>query len=105
MLSFPLNHYIITGNKVNKQCMTSFGRIEELLPKKETISNYAPQARGDIFQANGIDDEKKVPVFLSITEGNIYALLHSLLSPTKPQNKTELEAKLKKHFEPKKNYH
>ena len=59
---------------------------------------------GNIFQANGIADEKKVPVFLSIAEGNIYALLRSLLSPVKPQEKTftKLQAELMKHFQPKK---
>jgi len=43
------------------------------------------------------------PVFLSIAGGNIYALLRSLLSPAKPQEKTfaELAAELKKHFESK----
>ena len=57
------------------------------------------------FQANGIaEDEKKVPVFLSIAGGDIYALLRSLLSPVKPQEKTfaELKAELTKHFQPKK---
>ena len=57
------------------------------------------------FQANGIaEDEKKVPVFLSITGGDIYALLQSLLSPVKPQEKTfaELKAELTKYFQPKK---
>ena len=83
--------------------MATFGRIEEFSPEKETISNYLERVE-IFFQANTIADEKKVPVFLSIARGNIYALLHSLLSPTKPQEKTfaELEAELKKHFEPKK---
>ena len=45
------------------------------------------------FQANAIDDEKKVPVFLSIGGGNIYTLLHSLLSPTKPQAKPAASCK------------
>ena len=45
-----------------------------------------------------------MPVFLSITGGSVYALLWSLLSPVKPQEKTfdELKIELKKHFEPKK---
>ena len=47
---------------------------------------------------------KKVPVFLSIAGGNIYARLRSLLSSIKPQEKTfaELQAELMKHFQPKK---
>ena len=45
-----------------------------------------------------------MPVFLSVAEGSVYALLKSLLSPVKPQEKTfdELKAELKKHFELKK---
>ena len=45
-----------------------------------------------------------MPVFLSIAGGSVYALLRSLLSPVKPQEKTfdELKVELKKHFEPKK---
>ena len=69
--------------------MASFGRIEEFSPEKETISNYLERVE-IFFQTNAIADEKKVPVFLSIVGGNIYALLRSLLSPTKPQEKTSL---------------
>ena len=59
-----------------------------------------PQACEMFCQAYTIDDEKKVLIFRSIAGGNIYTLLHSLLLPTKPQDKTfaELEAELKKHF-------
>ena len=59
---------------------------------------------GNIFQANRIANEKKVPVFLSITGRSIYTLLYSLLSPVKLQETTfgELKAELKIHFEPKK---
>ena len=83
--------------------MASFGRLEEFLSEKETITNYLERV-GIIFLANGIADEKKVPVFLSVAGGSIYALLHSLLVPAKPQEKSfaELVAKLKKHFEPRK---
>ena len=45
------------------------------------------QACGNIFHANGIADEKKVPVFLSIAGGNIYTLYFEVcchqLSPGK----------------------
>ena len=83
--------------------MVSFGRIEEFSLKKETISNYL-ECVEMFFQANAIDDEKKVSAFFSIAGGNFYALLRSLLSPIKPQDKTftNLKAELKKHFEPKK---
>ena len=82
--------------------MASFGRLEEFSPEKETISNYIERVEL-FFQANGIANGKKVPVFLSAAGGNIYALLRNLLSPTKPQDKSfdELAAELKKHYEPK----
>ena len=59
---------------------------------------------GNFFQVNGTADGKKVPVFFRIAGGSVYALLQSLLSPVKPQEKTfeKLKAELKKHFEPKK---
>ena len=83
--------------------MASFGRLEEFLPEKETITNYLERV-GIFFLANGIADEKNVPVFLSVAGGSIYALLRSLLAPAKPQEKSfaELVAELKKHFEPRK---
>ena len=69
----------------------------------ETISAYLE--RFDLFiQANGVADEKKVPVFLSVLGGKTYSLLRNLLSPALPKDKTfaELVTELKSHFEPKK---
>ena len=82
--------------------MASYGRIEEFSADKENISNYL-ECVEIFFQANGIADGKKVPVFLSIAGESVYALLRSLLSPVKPQEKTfdELKVELNKHFEPK----
>ena len=82
--------------------MASFSRLEEFLPEMETILNYIKRVEL-FFQANGIADAKKVPVFLSAAGGNIYTLLCNLLLPTKPQDKSfeELTAELKKHYEPK----
>ena len=51
--------------------MASFGKIGEFSLDKETISNYLEHVE-IFFQANGIaEDEKKVPVFLSIAGGDI----------------------------------
>ena len=82
--------------------MASFGRLEEFSPEKKTILNYTEQVEL-FFQANGIANAKKVPVFLIAASGNIYALLHNFLLPTKPQDKSfeDLTAELKKHYEPK----
>lgn len=82
--------------------MASFGKIEEFSPEKETISNYLERVEL-FFQANDIADDKKMPIFLSIVGGNVYALLRNHLSPIKPQEKSvaDLTAELKKHYEPK----
>ena len=55
------------------------------------------------FAANGIKDEKKVAVFLSVIGPKNYALLRDLLAPDKPQQKSlaVLFETLRKHFEPK----
>ena len=60
--------------------MASFGRLEEFSSEKETITNYLERV-GIFFLANGIADENKVPVFLRVAGGSIYALLCSLLVP------------------------
>ena len=83
--------------------MSSFGKLEEFSPQKETITNYLERVE-IFFLANAVADKKKIPVFLSVVGGNIYALLCSLLAPAKPQDKyfDSLVAELKKHFEPRK---
>ena len=83
--------------------MSSFGKLEEFSPQKETIMNYFEHVE-IFFLANAVADEKKVPIFLSVVGGNIYTLLHSLLAPGKRQEKSfdALVAELKKHFEPRK---
>ena len=67
--------------------MSSFGKLEEFSPQKETITNYLERIE-IFFLANAVADEKEVPVFLSVVGGNIYALLRSLLAPAKPQDKS-----------------
>ena len=55
------------------------------------------------FQANGISEEKQLPVFLSSIGGKTYELLRNLLAPTLPKDKSlaEVIAVLEKHFDPK----
>ena len=47
--------------------------------------------------------EKKVPTFLSVVGGTTYGLLHNLLAPASPKDKSfkEIVDTLKAHFEPK----
>ena len=49
----------------------------------DRISTYLERVQL-FFQANGIADDKQVPVLLSIIEGCRYALLSDLLAPVKP---------------------
>ena len=54
--------------------MASFGRVQEFYLNKESMSAYVE--RVELFSANGIEDNKKVPTFL-ISVG-------SERNPTKP---------------------
>ena len=62
-----------------------------------------PQACGTFFEANGINNEKKIPVFLTVIGNTTYALLSNLVSPAKPKDKsfTKLAKVLQCHFDPK----
>ena len=79
-----------------------FGRIQEYEPVNELFSAYLERVQL-FFLANGVEDDKKVPVFLSVVGSKTYSLLRNLVSPALPQDKTfeQLVAILKSHFEPK----
>ena len=68
--------------------MASIGKIQEFNPVSERISTYLEGVEL-FFTANGIADEKQVPVFLSIIGGKNYTLLSDLMAPTKPATKPE----------------
>ena len=55
------------------------------------------------FVVNSIEEDKQVPVFLSVLEEKLYALLRDLLAPAKPSDKNfdDLSDVLTKHFKPK----
>ena len=78
-------------------------RIQEYEPVNELFSAYLERVQL-FFLANGVEDDKKVPVFLSVVGSKTYSLLRNLVSPTLPQNKTlifeQLVAILKSHFKP-----
>ena len=76
--------------------------MDSFNPDNETIVTYLERIEM-FFAANGIADDNKVPEFLSLLGGKIYALLRSLVSLSLPKEKTfvDLSEVLKKHFEPK----
>ena len=81
--------------------MTSFGKIDGFNPEVEEFSAYLERIEL-YFVANGISEEKQVPVFLSLLGAKTYSLLRTLVAPTTPKEKSlrELTKLLKSHFEP-----
>ena len=81
--------------------MTSFGKINVFNPEVEEFSAYLERIEL-YFVANGISEEKQVPVFLSLLEAKTYSLLRTLVAPTPPKKKPlkDLTKLLKSHFEP-----
>ena len=79
-----------------------FGHVEEYRQEDELFSAYIERVK-PFFTANGVENDKKVAVFLTIVGSKTYSLLRNLRSPTLPQDNTfdELEDALQKHFEPK----
>ena len=79
-----------------------FGHIREFDSSKEEWLQYEERL-GHFFVANGTTNaDKKRAVFLSIIGASTYKLLHNLISPSKPGDKSyaELTAALRKHFHP-----
>ena len=77
------------------------GQIQEFDPDVENITAYLEHI--DLyFIANGVEDDKRVAVLLSVIGGKIYSLLRDLLAPAKPQDKSiaDLKSTLKDHFDP-----
>ena len=64
---------------------TTVGTLSEFFPQKEKIATYL-ECMELFVAANGIEDEKKVPVFLTAIGGETYSLLRSLLAPVKPSH-------------------
>ena len=82
--------------------MATIGQMQPFNPSNDRISTHLERLQL-FFQANGIADEKQVPVLLSIIGGRTYALLSDLLAPEKPGSKSveQLTQVLVKHYDPK----
>ena len=80
----------------------TFGRVQEYEPENELFSAYLEWVQL-FFLANGVEDDKKVSIFLSIVGSKTYSLLRNLVASALPQDKTlvQLVAILKSHFKPK----
>ena len=91
-------HHIL----VMRMAIVTFGQLQEFDRSKEEWQ-LCEEWLGHFFVANDIvDDNKKQAVFLSIIGVNTYRLLHNLVSPKKPGEKSfvELTEALHKHFHP-----
>ena len=78
-----------------------FGTIAEFNPKSDNVSTYLERLEL-YFEANQVEEDRKVPTLLTVMGATTYDTLWSLLAPTPPQEKTfgELLEALRKHFDP-----
>ena len=78
------------------------GRLTEFNPQSDNISSYLERLKL-YFEANAIEDARKVPVLLTAIGAKAYDTLRSLLSPMRPQDKSfaDLLTVLRQHFDPK----
>ncbi len=58
-----------------------YGRMKPFFPDKESISAYLERLNL-YFDANGVAEEKKVSVLLTVIGAENYTLLRGLVSPT-----------------------
>ena len=82
--------------------MSAFlGTIGEFYCAEETFELYLSRMDA-FFLANDIEDDNKVPVFLSVVGKSTFKLLTDLLSPATPGKSTytKITDTLKLHFEP-----
>ena len=77
-------------------------RIGEYDPHNESIMTYLKRL-ALYMEANGVADNRKVTVLLTVIGPKTYGVLKSLLSPTLPQDKSldALKEALKSHYDPK----
>lgn len=77
------------------------GSLAEFNPENKKIGTYLECVQL-FFDANGMEDDKQVAVFLTVIGTKTYALLSGLLAPTKPREKSfsDLAQTVRYHFEP-----
>ena len=82
--------------------MANIGSIEPFSPESIDWTTYYDRVE-QYFDANAIDDDKKVATLLTLLGPQTYKLLADLLSPAKPKSKplADLEKVLSDHFAPK----
>ena len=81
--------------------MSVIGKLQEFKPETERFSTYVERLKL-YFDANGVSEDKKVAVFLTVIGPKNYALLSDFYAPTKPRDIAleDLIKTLEGHFEP-----
>ena len=81
---------------------TTIGHVEPFQPGTDDWEQYEERLQ-QYFQANGLEEDKKRAVFLTVIGAQTYSLLSSLVAPDKPSTKTyeDLTTVLKNHLKPK----
>ena len=79
-----------------------FGSLEEFDPTTDDISTCLEKLQL-YFAANKVEDDRKVPILLTVIGAKAYSTLRSLLAPDSPADKSfnDLLITLKGHFDPK----
>ena len=82
--------------------MAKFGHLQEFDSDLEPITAYLERVELH-FSANGIGEDKKLAILLSVIGPKTYGVLRNLLAPSRPQEKkfSEVTEVLIRHFEPK----
>ena len=65
--------------------MSVIGKLQEFKPETERFSTYAERLKL-YFDANGVSEDRKVAVFLTVIGPKNYALLSDFYTPTKPRD-------------------
>ena len=96
-LNCDMGHY--TGNE--GEMMATIGKLSEFIPECESLTAYVERVEL-YFEANKIEEGRKVSVFLSVLGSKTYSVLRDFLAPFKPKDKkfSKLVDALTRHFEP-----
>ncbi|XP_072400642.1 uncharacterized protein [Diabrotica undecimpunctata] len=82
--------------------MSLIGYIEQFNPAKSDITSYIERLE-QLFICNVVEEDKEVPLLISLIGGETYSVLKDLLAPEVPSSKTfeELKRVLIEHYSPK----
>lgn len=76
--------------------------IESFKPNETNIASYMERLE-QLFKCNEVEEEKKVPMLLTLIGGEAYMVVRDLLAPDAPSTKTYevLKAAFTTHYSPK----